>query len=321
MGFIKTEAGMDQLGFVRGPALVYAAPITNAHPTSIGDVIKTTSSGEVSEVQTLSITGTPTGGTFRLSFRGQKTGTIAYNAAASAVQAALQALGSVGGGNVTCSGGPLPGTPVVMTFAGTLANQAVPMITPVDSALTGGTTPAVTVVETTPGLGQYDPINGWYLLGGTKDGVNPTFNDSEEEFTIDQLTSPIGALPSGHDWGFTTSLVEVTPENLAFAFDMGPVTVISSASPVEKQVGFGTPTGRTQRRMAIIHRREVGGLQGLLRMHYFRIAQRRAGSETSLSYAATGEQQRAALNIRALPDTTISDPYLTVGYLRDQQPS
>jgi len=312
---------MDQLGFVRGPALIYAAPFTNAHPAQISDVLKTTTAGSVSEVQTATITGTPTGGTLKLSFRGQKTGTIAYNATNTAVQTALQALGTIGGGNATVTGGPWPATPMVFTFAGTLASQALPMLVPVEVAFTGGTTPLLTIVETTPGLGQYDPVNGWFLLGGTKDGVNPTFNDSEEEFTIDQLTSPIGALPSGHDWGFTTSLVEVTPENLALAFDMGPVTVISSATPVEKQVGFGTPTGRTQRRMAIIHRREVGGLQGLLRMHYFRIAQRRAGNETTLSYAATGEQQRAALNIRALPDTTISDEFQTVGYLRDQQPS
>lgn len=321
MGFIKTEAGMDQLGFVRGPAMIYAAPITTAHPADISDVIKTDTVGTTDEVQTLSISGTPTGGTFKLSFRGAKTGTIAYNATSANVVTALEALATVGGGNVTATGGPLPGTPVVITFAGTLSDQAVPLIVPTDAALTGGTTPAVTVVETTPGVGQYDPIAPWFILGGTKDGVNPTFNDAEEEFTIDQQTSPIGALPSGHDWGFTTSLAEVTPENLALALDMGPVTLISTASPVEKQLGMGTPNGRTQRRFAIIHRREVGGLEGLLRMHYYRIGQRRAGNETTLSYAATGEQQRAALNVRALPDSTISDPYLTIGYMRDQQPS
>lgn len=312
---------MDQLGFVRGPALIYAAPITTAHPAAIANVIKTDTVGAVSEIQTLTITGTPTGGTFKLSFRGQKTGTIAFNATAAAVVAALEALGTIGGGNVTGTGGPLPATPVVLTFAGTLALQAVPLIVPVEAAFTGGTTPAAAVARTTAGLGQYDPISPWFLLGGTKDGVNPSFNDTEEEFTIDQYASPIGALPSGQDWGFSTSLVEMTPENLAIVLDMGPVTLISTATPAEKDLGMGTPTGRTQRRIAIIHRRDVGGLSGLLRMHYYRIAQRRAGNEVTMSYAVTGEQQRAALNMRALPDTTISDQFHNIGYMRDQQPS
>ena len=44
------------------------------------------------EVQTISITGSPTGGTFTLSFAGQTTAPIAYNASAATVVAALQAL-------------------------------------------------------------------------------------------------------------------------------------------------------------------------------------------------------------------------------------
>ena len=105
------------------------------------------------EVQTLTITGTPTGGTFKLEYKGQRTAAIAYNAAAAAVQSALEALPSIGTGGVTGGGGALPGTPVTITFAGTnTAARAQPLITVVESALTGGTTPAAAVAETTPGV-------------------------------------------------------------------------------------------------------------------------------------------------------------------------
>lgn len=102
------------------------------------------------EVQTLSITGAPTGGTFTLTYAGQTTSALAYNAAAATVQTALVALSNVGSGQVTCAGGVLPGTPITITFAGTLANTDVALITST-SSLTGGTAPAISIVETVKG--------------------------------------------------------------------------------------------------------------------------------------------------------------------------
>lgn len=97
------------------------------------------------EKQTLTITGTPTGGTFTISFGGQTTAAIAYNAAASAVQTALVALTSIGAGNVIVTGGTLPGTAVVLDFsAGALAGTFPALVT-TTSSLTGGTTPAIAV--------------------------------------------------------------------------------------------------------------------------------------------------------------------------------
>lgn len=110
-----------------------------------------------SEVQTITVTGGPTGGNFTLTFSGQTTGTIAYNATAGAVQTALEALSNVNPGDVVCAGGPLPGTPVTVTFSGQYAGTDVALITDVDAGLTGGTTPAVTVTTTTPG-GSGDAI-------------------------------------------------------------------------------------------------------------------------------------------------------------------
>lgn len=103
------------------------------------------------EVQTVTITGTPTGGTYTLTLDGQTTSGIAFDATASAVQTALVALSNVEVGDVVCAGGPHPGTPVTVTFGGQYDGTDVPQMTASASGLTGGTTPAVTVTTTTPG--------------------------------------------------------------------------------------------------------------------------------------------------------------------------
>src|SRR3954451_6710120 len=76
--------------------------------------------GGVNEQQTVTITGTPTGGTFTLTYAGATTAAIAFNAAAAAVTTALEALPNIGPGNVLVSGGPGPGTPYVVTFQNAL---------------------------------------------------------------------------------------------------------------------------------------------------------------------------------------------------------
>lgn len=103
------------------------------------------------EVQIVTITGTPTGGTFTLTFDGQTTANIAYNAIASAVASALIALSNIPAGGVVVTGGPGPGTPWTVTFAAALAGNAQPQMTADDALLTGGTTPVVTVTTSVEG--------------------------------------------------------------------------------------------------------------------------------------------------------------------------
>lgn len=102
-----------------------------------------------SEVQTVTITGTPTGGDFTLTFDGETTAGIAYNAVASAVQSALEALSNLAPGEVTVSGGPGPDTPYTVTFDDAIGN--VPQMTADGGGLTGGSSPNVTVTTGTPG--------------------------------------------------------------------------------------------------------------------------------------------------------------------------
>jgi hypothetical protein len=129
------------------------------------------------EVQTLTIAGAPTGGTFSLTFQGATTPALAYNAAPAAVQTALQALSTIGSGNATVTG--TAGVSYVVTFAGALANQNVGSLVPVGT-FTGGTTPAINVATTTGGstgsllsltddtTGQLD-VRSWVfdMLAGT----------------------------------------------------------------------------------------------------------------------------------------------------------
>lgn len=321
MGFIRTAAGLAELGFVRGPAMIYASPMNQAPPDDITDIIKGADATPTNEVQSLAITGTPSAGTFKLAFKGVITGTIAYNASAAAVQLALSTLTSIGFGNVACTGGPLPGTPVVITFQGNLAGTAVPLITVSTPALTGGTTPVAAVTRTTPGTGPYDPVGLWFPLGATKNGINPSVTNTETEFTVDQYLAAIGTLPDTWTWTLTTSLVEVSPENLAIAWDMGPVTLNTVPVIPEKRLGFGDPDTYTERQFAVVHRRTNPGVNnGLLRAHYFRKCSKQ-GAESGLGYQASGDQQSVPLNLRAYSDPNIGNQYERVGYLLDQQPA
>jgi hypothetical protein len=102
------------------------------------------------EVQTLTTTGTPTGGTVPLSFDGRAT-TVAFNSSAAAVQTALEGLPNIGTGNVVTGGGPLP-TGVTITFQGALAKRPVPNIVTGSTGLTGGSSPTGVIAETTPGV-------------------------------------------------------------------------------------------------------------------------------------------------------------------------
>ena len=105
----------------------------------------------VNAVQTLTIGGTPTGGTFTLSFNGVTTAGIAYNAAAAAVQSALEAISSIGAGHVLCAGGALPGAAVTITFQGDLGGMPQNLITVNIAGLTGGT-PTGSIANTTTGV-------------------------------------------------------------------------------------------------------------------------------------------------------------------------
>ncbi|WP_228981256.1 hypothetical protein [Streptomyces sp. DH12] len=114
------------------------------------------------EVQTLTVTGGPTGGTFTITFSGQTTAAIAYNATAAAVQTALEALSNVAPGDITVTGNA--GGPWTLTFGGQYLGEDVAQVTTTE-AFTGGTSPDITIATTTAG-GTAATANGTDLFAG-----------------------------------------------------------------------------------------------------------------------------------------------------------
>ncbi|MFE6126736.1 hypothetical protein ACFQ6Q_00465 [Streptomyces sp. NPDC056437] len=100
------------------------------------------------EIQTLTVTGAPTGGTFTITWSGQTTGAIAYNATAAVVQTALEALSNIAPGDVVVTGAA--GGPWTLTWGGTQLGENVAAPTTTES-FTGGTTPDITIATTTGG--------------------------------------------------------------------------------------------------------------------------------------------------------------------------
>ena len=73
-------------------------------PSRSDTVLVTSYNYAADAVQTVKLTGSPTGGTFTLSFGGQTTSGIGYNASAATVDSALEGLSSIGSGNVAGDG-------------------------------------------------------------------------------------------------------------------------------------------------------------------------------------------------------------------------
>lgn len=99
--------------------------------------------------QTVTISGSPTGGSFTLSFYGRTTAPIAHNATEGACEDALEALATIGAGNVSVA---KSGAVFTVTFTGALGGQTHPLLVANASALTGGTSPDVAVAQTVAGV-------------------------------------------------------------------------------------------------------------------------------------------------------------------------
>lgn len=158
-------------------------------PTGVGGADGT------SEVQSVTITGTPTGGSFTLSFDGATTAPIAYNAPSAFVQAALLALPSLRDGDVVVTGAA--GGPYTLTFGGDFSEDDVTALTASAVGLTGGTTPAVVIATPTPGVvGALEivaSLNNW-SYSGKRDRVDVTCFGDRNKKKVVGLPDVSGAL-------------------------------------------------------------------------------------------------------------------------------
>jgi hypothetical protein len=245
--------------------------------------------------------GTHTGGTFTLTFETQTTAAIDWDASASEVQTALEALSNIAPGDVAVTGNEQG--PWTVTFTGALAASNRTQMTIDGTLLTGGAGEAVTTVT-----------QGQALSNVTEMPVDP---DIVSVFMGDALTDEVQTITvqatggtftlSFTDWAGTThttaaiaeaalaATVQTALEALA-CFAVGDVTVTGSAggpytvtfggrysgNNVPMLVGDGTLlTGITAPAIAVVQT-TAGGLSKLLRVSEFEwaIADRFTGQFT-----------------------------------------
>jgi hypothetical protein len=160
------------------------------------------------DVQTVTINGSPTGGTFTLGFT-DNTGTLATTSAitagaslptAATVQAALLALPNIGSANVAVTGSA--GGPFTVTFQQSLGAQLLPILAHTDS-LTGGSSPTVSIAHTTPGAGTLA------ITGANASWPSSTFT-AHYAALVDTTPGTAGTNPL---IGFVDFVVDQSPSN------------------------------------------------------------------------------------------------------------
>lgn len=174
-------------------ASVYSGSLTSIH--NLTTTIVTAAVNAVNEVQTVTLNGTPTGGTFTLTYSGQTTSSIAYNASAATVDAALEALSNIGAGDVVVTGDA--GGPWTVTFATALAATDVAEMT-ATSSLTGTATETLVTSTVTANSGPNDwgTAANWLPSGVpiTGDDVRFEIGSSECWWSLDQTGVTLASL-------------------------------------------------------------------------------------------------------------------------------
>lgn len=145
------------LGSANQPAMTVDESSLLGPNVTVSVATLTSGSPSQSEVQQFQLYGTPSGGTFTLSYDGQTTSAIAYDASTATIDAALEALSNIGAGDVTVGGGPLPGSAITVTFGGAMANTALNEMTINGGSLTGG---SISVSMSTPTQGVTGLLTG-----------------------------------------------------------------------------------------------------------------------------------------------------------------
>ena len=151
---------------------VNLAPGTYARGQVLGEV---TSTG-ANDVQTVTIGGSPTGGTWTLTatplapYKGQAAVTLTepYNVTLAALQADLEQI--YGAGNVIVTG--TAGSSYVITATGGAARQQITVAVVSGSGLTGGTSPSASIAHTTTGAADTGTY-GAYASGNSDGTQNP----------------------------------------------------------------------------------------------------------------------------------------------------
>lgn len=160
-----TNIATDQLyrhNFTRvGPVFLRASSsLTNATASTV----TVTGSGDTEDPYVLNLTNTPTGGTFTLSYDGQTTVQIAYNASAAVIQSALVALSTIGSGGANVVSAQNPTTNTVIPYRFNITTTvSTSTLTGNSTSLVNATASTAAVVGNTVTLTN-TPTGGTYTL-------------------------------------------------------------------------------------------------------------------------------------------------------------
>jgi hypothetical protein len=153
---VPTQTSLVVQPNTSGATRTDAVVVNNAGQVEV--ITGTPNEAGTSEVDTVTVTGAPTGGNFTLAgtYDGVPfvTAPLAYNATATTVADAVADAANYNS-TTTASGGPLPGTAAVLTTPGIALSGL-----SAAGSFTGGTTPAVTYVQTTPGAVASPTVGG-----------------------------------------------------------------------------------------------------------------------------------------------------------------
>lgn len=209
---------------------------TQAPPT-----VANTSGAVAPHQQTLTTTGSPTGGTTKLTVNGQETGTLNHNATAEDVDAALESLANIAADELVCTGGPWPAG-IVVEFQGPTAAD----ITSTSYAITGG---SIQQIYTT-GV----PDGGTTKLTANAQETG-TLNHNATAADVDTALEALATIPDGSltctggPWPAAITVTynsgtpyTITVTNEVFTGGTSPTAVATSAPLSISSVPDGAPT-------------------------------------------------------------------------------
>jgi hypothetical protein len=204
----------------------------------------------VNEVQLLSVTAS--GGGFTLSFQGESSGEVPFNATAGEVQAALEALPDVGSGAVAVSGAE--GGPWRIEFTGALSGSNVAELQVEGAGLTGPE-PSATVSTEVQGISLFDdrqvaaaisglsPSTLYHFRVVATNALHQTTTGPDETF---RALPPVSIDSESATTVTTTSaklLAELNPHGLPseYHFEYGLTSAYEKSAPIpDAEAGEGS---------------------------------------------------------------------------------
>lgn len=271
------------------------------------------------EQQQIYITGSPTGGTFTLSYNGATTAAIAYNASADDVRNALQQISSIGVGNVQVTGSGTSASPWVIEFVNSLAAIAGQPLISATSSLTGGTSPGLSIAELQKGVAANTSFTTTHFLLTGKPGVpftvtsaivgkqTPSVNVSITTPGVDNVNEVQSVYLSGTPTGGTFTLTFGANTTAGIAYNASAAAVQSALAALVS-IGSGnvavTGSGTIASPWFVSFIGALTGPQSLLTGNGSGITGANQVSVTEITHGAAfvNEIQKIGWDVLAAPD-------------------